>query len=452
MNNEAVTLANKIICKRLFGFITAMLLLIIPGAVDAQNLKFDGYLNSGLGVVYSSSADKDTVLKAFGVDSEQNGFRFRLNGSFSTDAGMAGLKFRFQSQSNLNLGFFSLPYVYGWINLFEDILYIAGGIVDDSSWQTRDWWINDDVGEGLGLLVRVQPIPGLYLGAGAYIISQQAAGSNNILSFGSGTNSTLPNFSNITPKIQDAKYTFSASYTLGRTVGFNLEDVFYIGATFRMKNKAGWNCTLDIDRFGYIYDGRQESSLLIGEFRFLMLPRLTANIAFSLDKLEDFAAKGNIIISQTFAYEFRRVMLGLNSAEYISKRKNPLGKKISYYPGLLFNLWASYTYTIFEPRLDLVYFWGGRSTVGGDETYKWHRHGFINREIFDIGSDNIRIPSVFSVRPSIKINLMSRAFIEIGNMFNYDFGNYDAAYGDSGDLKKRTRISNVSYIDLRWSF
>ncbi|MDR0448735.1 MAG: hypothetical protein LBH07_08715 [Treponema sp.] len=28
----------------------------------------------------------------------------------------------------------------------------------------------------------------------------------------------------------------------------------------------------------------------------------------------------------------------------------------------------------------------------------------------------------------------------------------DGAYGDSGDPKKRTRISNVFYIDYKWSF
>ena len=423
----------------------AVLLLSTSGAVVyAQNLKFDGYFNTGLGVVYSESNDADTVLKAFGTDSEQNGFRFRLNGSFSTDAGMAGLKFRFQSQSRMDQGgYFSLPYVYGWINLFEDILYMAAGLVDDSTWQTRDWWINDDVGEGLGLLIRVQPIPGLYLGTGAYIISQQAGASNNILSFGG----YLPSFSSITPKIQDAKYTFGASYTMANIIGNNLEEFFSLGAAFRMKNKAGWNGTIDIDRLGYIYDGRQESAQLTGEFRFLKLRRLTAIMAFSLDKLENFAAQGDTVISQTFAYEFNRFTLGLNAVEFIYNREDPLGKKLLYYPGLLFNLWASYTYIILDSRLDLVYFWGGRSRVGGTESNMWHRKGFINQD-----PDNTHILSVFCVRPSVKLNLLSRAFIEIGNMFNYDYGNYDAAYGDSGDLKKRSRISNVFYIDLRWSF
>ena len=418
-----------------------VLLLLMTGVVYAQELKLDGYFNTGLGVVYSSYANTDTVLKAFGVDSEQNGFRFRLNGSASDDAGIAGIKFRFQSQSRMDQsGYFSMPYIYGWMKFFDDIVYLAAGIVDDTTWQTGDWWIIDDAGEGLGLLLKVKPIEGLNVGVGAYIISQQSAGNNNILSYGG----FLPNFSNIIPKVEDAKYVFSASYAM--------KDVFSLGASYRMKNKAGWNGTIDIDRWGYVYDGRQESSQLIGEFRFLGLVNLTAIAAVSLDRLEDFAAQGDAIISQTFAYKFEDFTLGLNAAEFMHNRKDPLGSKISYNPGLLFNLWGSYTFNSIVPRLDMVYFWGGRSRVGGNETYMWHRRGFINREIYAIGSDASRYPSVFSVRPSVRYNLVSGTFIEIGDMFNYDFGNYDGVYGDYSDLKKRSRTSNVFYIDFRMSF
>ncbi|MCL2270063.1 MAG: hypothetical protein FWC24_01840 [Treponema sp.] len=442
---------NSIIGKRLFGFI--VLVLLINGAIHAQNFKFDSYFNSGLGVVYSDDADTDTMLKAFGVDSEQNGYRFRLNGSFSTDAGIAGIRFRFQSQSSLyQTGYFSMPYVYGWIKLFDDILYMAGGIVDDSAWQTRDWWINDDAGEGLGVMLRVQPILGLNLGAGAYIISQQAGGNNNILQYGR----FLPNFGDVTPRIEDAKYVFGASYAYGNLAGDTLEEIFYLGLTFRMKNMAGWEYTYqEIEQFGYYYEGRQESAQLIGEFRFLGVEGLTAVAAVSLDRLEEFSANGNIILSETFSYQFGRTILGFNAAEFIYNRESVLGKKLSYDPGLLFNLWGSYTYVIIEPRLDLVYFWGGMSRVAGkdNEAFMWYRRGFNNNwKIAEYGSDNSQNFSVFSIRPSVKFNLLNRTFVEFGNMFNYDFGNFDGAYSDSEDLKKRSRISNVFYIDLRWSF
>ncbi|MDR0320919.1 MAG: hypothetical protein LBI28_05400 [Treponema sp.] len=425
--------------KRIFCLAALLLPAVI--SVYAQDLKFNGYFNSGLGVVYSDSVDVDTFLKAFGVDSEQNGYRFRLNGSYTHEDGNAGIRFRFQSQSRLNQGgYFSLPYIYGWVKLFNDVVYLAGGIVDDSTWQTTDWYIIDDVGEGLGALLKVTPVAGLDLGIGAYIISQQAAGSNNILNSGG----FLPNFGSITPKIEDVKYVYSASYTL--------TDIFRLGATFRWKNKAGWNGTIDFERYGYVYDGRQESAQLFGELRFLMVKDLTAIVAASLDCLEEFDIKGNIVISQTFAYKLGSLTLGLNAAEFLYNRKGILGNKIKYDPGLLFNLWGSYAINNITPRLDLVYFTGGMSKVGGDETYMWHRRGYANRQIYEIGSDNEQNRSVFSIRPSVKFNINSSTFIEIGNIFNYDFGNFDGAYGNSADFNKRELISNVFYIDFGWSF
>lgn len=407
----------------------------------AQRLTLGGYFNTGLGVVFSDSNDVDTFFKAFGADSEQNGYRLRLNAAYTSESGNFGIRLRFQSQSNLNQsGYFSLPYVYGWMNFFNDAVYLAAGIVDDTSFQTTDWWIFDDTGEGLGVLLKITPLSGLNIGLGVYIISQQAAGANNILNHGGN----LPNFANITPRIEDAKYVFSASYTI--------PDIFWLGATFRTKNKAGWNGTLDIDRWGYVYDGRQESSQLFAEFRYLGNENLTAIASASIDRLEEFNARGDIVLSQTLSYRFDMLTIGFNAAEFIYNREDLHGNKIAYNPGLIFNLWGSYAISNIVPRLDIVYFMGGRSRLGGSESYMWHRRGFINREIYDIGSDNNRYPSVLSVRPSVNFNLIGGASIEIGNMFNYDFGNFDSAYGNSGDLYKRYLISNVFYIDLRWSF
>jgi len=418
-----------------------MLVLTITSILYTQELRFDTYFNSGLGIVSSSSADVDTFLKAFGTDSEQNGFRFRLNGSIAAEDRNAGLRFRFQSQSRLDQGgYFSIPFVYGWVRLFNGIVYMAGGLVDDSTWQTTDWWINDDAGEGLGLLIKINPITGLDFGFGTYLISQQAAGSNNILNHGG----FLPNFARIVPKIGDAKYVFSGSYTI--------PEIFWLGVTFRRENKAGWNGTLDIDKWGYIYDGRQESALLIGEFRFLAVKDLTAILSASMDKLENFDTEGNIVLSQTFAYKLDNFSLGLNMAEFFYNRKNPLGIKLPRTPGFIFNIWGSYTINNIVPRLDLTYFFGGRSRVGGDESYMWHRRGFINDEIHKIDPNDNRSRSVLSIRPSAKFNLHNGVFIEVGNIFNYDFGNFNNAYGDSGNPQKRFLLSNVLYIDFRLNF
>ena len=425
--------------RRGLGFI--VLFITMSGAIYAQDLQFDGYLNSGLGIVYSDADYSDVFLKAFGVDSEQNGYRFRLNGSYTGDTGNAGLRFRFQSQSRLDQGgYFSLPFVYGWMMFMFDAVYLAAGIVDDSSWRATDWYINDGVGEGLGALLKIRPVKGLNLGFGAYIISQQASGPNNILSFGG----YLPNFSTITPRIGDAKYVYSGSYTV--------PGIFWLGAAFRWKNKAGWNGTTDIEKYGYIYDGRQESAQLIGEFRFLGIRNLTAMVSTSLDNLEEFTSNGNIIVSQTSAYRINNTTLGLNMAEFLYRRRDPLGVKIPYDPGFIVNLWGSLAVGAFVPRLDFVYFTGGQSRVGGDETYMWHRRAYVNQQADKTNADDNRNRSVFGIRPSARLNLNGSTFVEIGDLFNYDFANFDGAYGDFGDPKKRSRLSNVFYIDLKWSF
>ena len=412
--------------------------ILLTGVLYPHDFALASYFNSGIGIVSGSHAETDAFLKTFGVDSEQNGYRFRLDASYTAKNENAGLRIRFQSQSRLDYGYFSMPFVYGWLSFFNDIVYVAAGIVDDNTWQTADWWIHDDVGEGLGLLLKITPVAGLDFGIGAYLISQQSAGQNNILRFGT----FLPNFGSITPKINDAKYVFSASYTM--------PGVFRLSAAFRRENKAGWDGELDTDRYGYIYNGRQESAQLIGELRFLKIENLTAVAAVSLDRLEDFSESGNIILSQTFAYRFGSLTMGFNAVEFLYNRRDPLGKKIFFMPGLLFNLWGSYNINNIVPRLDLVYFMGGRSRLGGDETFLWHHRAFVNREVLSGSID--RSPSVFSARPSVMFNLSSRTSFQIGNMFNYDYGNWDGAYGDSGDTAKRSRISNVFYIDFRWNF
>jgi hypothetical protein len=175
---------------------------------------------------------------------------------------------------------------------------------------------------------------------------------------------------------------------------------------------------------------------LIAEIRLLAIKGLTAIIAANLDKLEDFSDAGNIIISETFGYKFGDLSLGLNAVQFLYNRED------DYNPGLLFNLWSSIPFGSIVPRVDAVYFMGGSSTVAtGANT--WHRKGFANRAA---AKDAEQDYSVFSVRPSVKFNIDSKTFVEVGDVINYDFANFEA-FGSS-----KSRLSNVFYLDLKWSF
>jgi len=248
--------------------VLAAIIVVSATVVFAQELKFDGYLNSGLGVVADDNEDHDPYFKAFGVDSESNGFRFRLNGSYQNEAKNAGVRFRLQGQRRIDQsGYLSMPYLYGWVGFLENKITLTGGLVMDSTWESADWWWNDDTGEGLGLLLKAEPIKGLNLGFGAYTISQQSGGGNNWLQYTPitiGTNpitgdptytagaNRLPNFSEIMLKPEDVKYTFNAAYTM--------PDTFRLSAIYRTQNKAGWTGTRYND--DYEYGGREESAFL----------------------------------------------------------------------------------------------------------------------------------------------------------------------------------------------
>ncbi|GHV69879.1 hypothetical protein AGMMS49928_14590 [Spirochaetia bacterium] len=399
-------------------------------------------MNSGLGVISSDEKDFDTLVKAYAVDSGVNGYRFRLNGAYTNEDKTAGVNLRLQSQSNIGLGYISIPYFYGWVKFLNNIFTAEGGIVDDGAWTTADFWINDDVGEGLGALLKATPITGLDLGVGAYIISQQSGSANNAFNYDIAGVTTLPDFANVKPKIGDVKYVYSGSYTL--------PDVFRIGASFRWKNKAGWDTKSQNPALSY--EGRQEHSALLGDLRLLAVKDLTAVVAFNFDTIEDFGNKGNITFSETFGYKIGGLGLGLNAAQYFYNRTDAAGDKVDYDPSLAFNLWGSYAIGKAVPRLDLVYFLGGQSNVASG-ALAYHRNGYTNKAaVADVDDDY----SVFGIRPSVKINFNGSTFIEIGDAINFDSSNKEGAYAITGatgdDAKIKDRLTNVFYIDWKWSF
>jgi hypothetical protein len=431
-----------------FLVLAVLLSMIAVSGLWAQELKFDGYVNTGIGVISTDAKNADTVVKFFGADAEMNGYRLRLNGSYQNEAKNAGVKFRIQSQSRLDKGgYLSLPYAYGWAKFVQDIFYVAGGIVDDATWATGDWWLfSERIDGGLGALLKATPIKGLDLGLGAYVVNLQSGGNNNILGGedlgGLGLYTSMINFGNITPKFEDVKYTFSAAYTM--------PDLVRVGATFRWANKAGYDA--DSADATKKYGGRDESSRLLGEVRFLKIKDLTAIVATSFDKIEDFENNGNIIFSETFAYKLDNINIGLNATEFLYSRKSAAVTDKD--PGLLFNIWGSYTIDKIVPRLDLTYFTGGRSTLGGHITGNtpestWRRRGYAAvMGTKDVDDDY----SVFGIRPSVKFNLDGKTFIEVGDLINFDSSTKSGAYADSGDPAKKTKLSNVFYIDFKWSF
>jgi hypothetical protein len=191
--------------------------------------------------------------------------------------------------------------------------------------------------------------------------------------------------------------------------------------------------------------------LLQAELRVLAVKNLTAVMVGTFDKLEWFEKRGNTILSETFGYKLDNLNVGLNAVQFLYSRTDTNDDKVEYNPGLLFNPWVSYTFDRIVPRLDLVYFFGGQSktAISNKASQQWERRGFASVAKAKDAEDDY---SVFSIRPSVKINLDSRIFLEIGDMINIDFAAKDGAYGDSGDANKKSLFTNVFYIDARFSF
>jgi hypothetical protein len=416
--------------------VLALLFLVAGASLFAQDLKFDGYFNSGVGLISSDrkemrGGEEETVnpkFKAMGVDSEQWGYRFRLNGSFTNKDGNAGFKFRLQSQSRTDKnGWIGLPYAYGWVSFFDKMLTLNGGIVDNGTWSSGGGILDEDMGEGLGVLAAASPIEGLDLGIGTYLINSQGGSNNNSL-----YENDLANFSfgNVDVTPWNAKYTFNAGYTM--------EDLLKLTAAFRLKNKAGGAADTSYTS-DYQYGGREESSRAIIAAKLLMVKNLTAIVEAEIDKMEHFKSLGNINFYETLGYKAGDLGIGLNMAQYTTQND------AADDPGLRFNPWVSYAIKNVVPRLDLVYFNAG--TLEGvnstSDDWKYYRKGYSVNYNNDY--------QTFTIRPSVKFNLDSKIFVEIGDAFSYIMAG-DGDFAQAGDADNDKRLINVFYVDFKWSF
>ena len=434
--------------KRIFLVCVAV---FTAALVFAQELKFDGYVNYGAGVQFSNrDGESDPRVRAAGVDSEQAGGRFRLNGSYTNADKNAGVNFRFQLQGanagesvvtgvtsakdpsapdptdpvtsvttstrrligGNNTYDVGLVFAYGWVRPVE-MLQIKAGLVGDSTFETQGPILKDDAGggAGAGVFVKLTPIEGLDIGVGAY--PRSADGSNG--------NNRITDIGLITDWYK-VKYTFGLAYTM--------PEVFKFNASFRSFNEAGVSS--------------RASARAIGEVQLLMVQDLTAIVEVELDNLytraeefDQFSKTGIFNIYETFAYKMDDLRFGLTAAQYIKNvPEGATGNAALKDIGLRFNPWISYALSEGKivPRLDAVFFLAGdRASETGSDGYKWDRR-------YEVAPTYNKDVYVFNVRPSVKINFDSKAALEIGDVVYYR-KNPALNKGDGF-------INNVFYVDL----
>ena len=386
---------KEFVMKRFFCVV--LVAVFATALCFAQELKFDGYLNSGIGLWMSNEEDNDDPqLMIYGVDSERFFGRFRLNGAYANADQTAGANFRLQVQGTGSRTEFgnipTLAFGYGWIKL-ADMFTIKAGLVDDGTWATGDGTHNDDQGEGAGVLVRATPITGLDLGVGAYVASYESGSNNNVIP-------VLPSQF----VLDEAKYTFNAAYTMDK--------VFRLMLSGRTKNETEG-------------DSAAKTSHALAEFRLLSINNLTAVVVGELNKLDDYSDSGETNFYETISYRMGDLSFGLNAAQYL--RNVPSGSDAANDLALRLNPWVSFALNEGKmvPRLDVVYFMGGRQNGTN-----YHRKAFSTT--YDADS------YVINARPSVRFNLDNRTSFEVGDSFYYNMPGKDAD----------GVINNVFYADF----
>jgi hypothetical protein len=105
---------------------------------------------------------------------------------------------------------------------------------------------------------------------------------------------------------------------------------------------------------------------------------------------------------------------------------------------------VSYAIGSIVPRLDIGYGSGAQADFN-NKNLNWHRTNYNAT----YKSDN----SIISIRPSVKFSIDSKTFVEIGDLIDID-GVPKGAWKDGNGVAtdEDSRISNVFYVDLKWSF
>ena len=133
-----------------------LLLLAVAGGLFAQ-ISWSGGVLGGIEVAY----EDDAMLYAYHHDSSASGYRFELTGAYTNDDKNAGINARIRHN-----GSFDGQYAFVWLKPL-DILTLYGGRIDANNYGTFGGFdANGGVISPTGVALRLDPIPGLSIGAG----------------------------------------------------------------------------------------------------------------------------------------------------------------------------------------------------------------------------------------------------------------------------------------------
>ena len=396
-------------------FLVVLLILVVAGGVFAQELKLSGLLNSGLQLnVFDGDTKQQSTVGAYAYDAGQNGYRFRLNGAFTM--GNMGVNFRFQSQGGTSNQAANIAFAYGYVNLFDGMINLNGGVIDNGTYNSMGDW-DSDGGEGTGALINIRPIKDLSIGLGIYADAKGTAAPAtawDVMKFTGNVAFTMPDLFKLT-----AVYAMDnlQSYTPPGGSSVTVKDYKQISAGLSIL--AVKNLKFIIEGAGRFYEvptGQKYTPGMVVE-----------TISYKIDKL-DFGIIG---------YEY------FNGRPFWSDnpdKKNPAWNDaftaattagvhdISF--GFTVEPWISYTINgNIVPKLAFKY---GMDNLDRDGTQ------------LDMTLTEMRI------KPSIRFNLPMSSWIELAYEFYYVTASGKTTTGAS--IADFSRNLNRVYVDFVWKF
>lgn len=376
---------------KVFGFI---LLIGLCQGIFAQELSFDGVVAAGLGWYF---ADDDVTFKTVDIPYEASAGIFRLNAALDNTEKTAGVRFRLEARPGSFNGLYPIArYFYGYTNLFNNVVVIKGGMVDDGTFATAGNIIGDDAGEGLGGLVVLSPLSMLKLGFGAYIGPRNNDTIRNVKAVNDGS---------LDPG--DARYTANVAFTLSDVFDFTLA----YGFKYRDMNPVFEDPTKDPTKRGDVLNTGINITALAG---------VTLALEASISGIAD--SEIGAQYGLTTAWENNALTLGLDGSLQTDHGHDD--------PAVFANLYGSYVIQQVAPRLDVYFGLGG---LGESASYVMGY--YYGSPTYNSGD------MLVGFRPSVTYNATDKASIEVGDLINIKMP-------DGGD----TKLDNAVYITLLYKF
>jgi hypothetical protein len=375
--------------------LAVLLALVVAGGVFAQEFKFTGFVNGGIGLRASNAEDNPTtpgydeskaIFIPYAVEGP-NALRVELNGAYTNADKIAGANFRLRWNGSSSGVTDAFEFGYAWVKAF-DMLTLYGGKVDNGTFNSMAAY-DGDQGEGFGALsIFSLKDVGLDLGLGIY---------------SGGTHydaSTSPQGSGM--DFENTKFTFNAALTV--------PDLIKVVVSARTKSALKTAATdLPTGLKGGDNSARAGLGLNVLALADAGITRLALD-AF-LDNLQD-SDLGYVQIGERVEFAKDTLTIGARFRQsfLIGKQKDDTSA-FPEAPKPYLNFWVWVSYGLMEnavvPRLDVSFISGGK------HNYNFKTDGF--------GDPSFDKASSLELRPQVEFRFGgTAAVVQLGYSGVYD--------------------------------